>query len=125
MRKINKICVCIAIVFIVVGCEDDSEFIETDCSISGHGVLGIQFTSEKAKREVTFSPEAKVITFKGTTYRDIKWSAGIDKVEEFVLNDANMLSIIFKDGNDFYFGKVSDGCKVKIKEHLGDLLRLN
>lgn len=122
MKKYNISFILISIYFISA-CQKDASFIETECKILKHGALWIHFTKEQASRTVTINPKANLITFKGTTFQDMKWATEIDKVETFKINNENILSINLKNKDEFILGKVGNECKRKTGEHLGVLLQ--
>lgn len=120
-----KIFTIIIAVLAFSGCKEASDFVQTNCEVLNHDVLMVQFSNENAMRTISVNPNENAMTFKGTTYQDMKWATEIDKVKAFTINTKNMFLVSFKDGQEFQFGKVNLECKEKIAEHLGDLLQPN
>ena len=65
------------------------------------------------------------MTFKGTTYQDMKWATELDKINAFSIDKENVLEVNYKDGKKFQFGKVSNACKETTQVYLGNLLHYN
>ena len=111
--------------FAISGCKEASEFIETNCEVLDQGILLVQFENNNEKRTITVNSKANVMTFKGTTYQDMKWSAELDKIDAFSIDKENVLEINYKDGEKFQFGKISNTCKETTQVYLGDQFQYN
>lgn len=102
-------------------CIAGTEFKQTRCESLDNGVLLIQFSSDDVKRRVSLNPSANLMTFKGTTGKDMKWASKLDEAKSFYIGNNSVLQVSFKDGRKFYFGKLDAMCIAKTKEHLGEL----
>lgn len=118
-----KVVTILIAILALSGCKENSGFHESNCEIHKHGSLVVQFSNKNTKRTVTVNTKENVMTFKGTTYQDMKWSTEVDKVEKFAINKENIFMAKFKDGNEYLIGKVEKECEEIMRGYLGALLQ--
>lgn len=107
--------------FFSLGCFSAEEYSQTRCDLSENGVLIIQFARGEVSRRISLAPSRNIMTFRGSTLSDMKWTKKLDAVEYFTYDDSSVLLALFKDGRKFSFGKIDSPCKKTVENILGDL----
>ena len=110
------------VVLLLVSCNGNEDFV-IDGFSEYEGALSLTFKSESNIRTVVLNPKRNYIKFKGTTYKDIKWTADFDEVECFSVDDNQILKVKFKNGEVFKFGKLNVESTPVVKESLGVFYR--
>lgn len=87
----------------------------------GDDVLWITVKSESASRTVTLNSKADVITFRGTTLKDMKWASNISKFDFIGVDPNNMLQLKPKGNEAYSVGIIDNECKLKLQLQVGEL----
>jgi hypothetical protein len=87
--------------------------------VENNKVLLITFENSSNSRRVSLNPTDNVITFKGTTLNDMKWSSSFDNVEYLSVNESGVFTVKIKERASFDFGLVNEEIITILSKHLG------
>ena len=119
IRKLKK-SLTTFFLFFLVSCASTSDFKVVEAKYVGNNdVLFIQFRSSSAIRSLSLNPKANVITFKGTTLKDLKWATSFDNVEYFTVDELGIFKLKPKEKDAFEFGVVNRELIPMLINHLG------
>ncbi len=109
----------LSIMLIFSSCKDSNDYHQEKCSNLTDSIIFILFKDNAKSRSVALNIKNRSITFKGTTFNDLKWHINSSDIKSVTITDSNMLQMTTIKGKLHKFGIIDNECKLLVGKHVG------